>query len=148
MSKGSYCIALLFGQFGCIMSCLEGNLSNMLDFLQLLPSLGERFFSVETNVKGYLSLTQVIGHLFLFVFDYWLSDQQRFYNLLPYRMLSFTGLPWDAKVLDIIEQGTWAFPSGVRSYRLFRNLCTFIQGLPYQTSISRRFTHQESLLST
>ena len=110
MSKSSYRIYLLFGQFRCIMSCLKGSLSNILDFIQLHPSLEGRFFSVETDVKGYLSLTQVMGQLFLCL-DYWLSDGQQFYDLLPSRMLSFMGMPWDAKVLDIIEEGTWAFPS-------------------------------------
>jgi hypothetical protein len=56
MSSGSYKIDLLFGQFKCLMPCLEGDLSGILDFLQLLPSPKGRFFSVETGAKGYLSL--------------------------------------------------------------------------------------------
>jgi hypothetical protein len=47
---------LLFGQFECLMPYLEGDLSGILDFFQLLPSLKGRFFSVKTDAKDYLSL--------------------------------------------------------------------------------------------
>nr|TKR98083.1 hypothetical protein D5086_0000206310 [Populus alba] len=42
--------------------------------------------------------------------DYWLPDNKRFCDLFPFRVLSSTGLPWDAKVSDIISDGRWAFP--------------------------------------
>jgi len=57
MSSGSYQIDLLFGQFECLMPYLEGDLSGILDFFQLLPSPRGRFFSVKTGAKDYLSLT-------------------------------------------------------------------------------------------
>lgn len=44
--------------------------------------------------------------------DYWLPDNKRFCDLFPFRVLSSTGLPWDAKVSDIILDGRWAFPPG------------------------------------
>lgn len=56
MSSGSYQIDLLFGQFECLMPYLEGDLSGILDFFQLLPSPRGRFFSVKTGAKVYLSL--------------------------------------------------------------------------------------------
>jgi hypothetical protein len=31
---------------------------------------------------------------------------------MPFRVLSSTGLPWNAKVADIISAGRWSFPSG------------------------------------
>jgi hypothetical protein len=31
---------------------------------------------------------------------------------VPFRVLTSSGLLWNAKVLDIIEGDTWAFPSG------------------------------------
>ncbi|KAJ6941863.1 hypothetical protein NC652_007817 [Populus alba x Populus x berolinensis] len=44
--------------------------------------------------------------------DYWLPDGRRICDLLPFRVLSSTGLPWNAKVADIITSGRWSFPSG------------------------------------
>jgi hypothetical protein len=44
--------------------------------------------------------------------DYWLLDNKRVCDLFPFRVLSSTGLPWDAKVSDIILDGRWAFPPG------------------------------------
>jgi len=44
--------------------------------------------------------------------DYWLLDGQCFCDLFPFKTLSSTGLFWDAKVIDIVEDGGWDFPSG------------------------------------
>jgi hypothetical protein len=44
--------------------------------------------------------------------DYWLPDDKQFCDLLPFRVLHSSGLPWDVKVSDIIKEGSWAFPSG------------------------------------
>lgn len=44
--------------------------------------------------------------------DYWLPDGRRVCDLMPFRVLSSTGLPWNAKVADIISAGRWSFPSG------------------------------------
>ena len=41
--------------------------------------------------------------------DYWLPCGP-LCDLFPFRVLSSTGLPWDAKVSDIIHDGRWAFP--------------------------------------
>jgi hypothetical protein len=43
--------------------------------------------------------------------DYWLRDGQQICDLLPLKVLSSIGLSWDAKVLDIMKEGTWALPS-------------------------------------
>jgi len=43
--------------------------------------------------------------------DYWLPDEKQFYDLLPFRVLHSSRLPWDAKVSYIIKEGSWAFPS-------------------------------------
>ncbi|KAJ6940685.1 hypothetical protein NC651_006728 [Populus alba x Populus x berolinensis] len=37
--------------------------------------------------------------------DYWLPDGRRICDLLPFRVISSTGLPWNAKVADIISAG-------------------------------------------
>lgn len=44
--------------------------------------------------------------------DYWLPDARRFCDILPFRVLNSTGLPWNAKVSDIISEGRWSFPTG------------------------------------
>ncbi|KAJ6897578.1 hypothetical protein NC652_024398 [Populus alba x Populus x berolinensis] len=44
--------------------------------------------------------------------DYWLPDARRICDILPFRVLTSTGLPWNAKVSDIISDGRWTFPSG------------------------------------
>ncbi|XP_031255913.1 uncharacterized protein LOC116113894 [Pistacia vera] len=43
--------------------------------------------------------------------DHWLL-QGPLCDLLPFKTLTFTGLPWDARVSDIIRDGLWDFPSG------------------------------------
>ncbi|KAJ0008203.1 hypothetical protein Pint_30736 [Pistacia integerrima] len=43
--------------------------------------------------------------------DHWLP-QGPLCDLLPFRTLTSTGLPWDARVSDIIRDGFWDFPSG------------------------------------
>jgi hypothetical protein len=32
--------------------------------------------------------------------------------MVPFRVLPSTGLLWNPKVIEIIEEDTWAFPSG------------------------------------
>jgi hypothetical protein len=44
--------------------------------------------------------------------DYWLLDGQRLCDLMPFRVLTYTGLSWNIKVSDIIKRDTYAFPSG------------------------------------
>ncbi|XP_031248848.1 uncharacterized protein LOC116106632 [Pistacia vera] len=43
--------------------------------------------------------------------DHWLP-QGPLCDLLPFRTLTSTGLPWDARVSDIIRDGLWDFPLG------------------------------------
>ncbi|KAJ6287587.1 hypothetical protein OIU77_005040 [Salix suchowensis] len=45
-------------------------------------------------------------------FDPWLPDGSSLFNSHRARILASTGLPWDAKVDSIIQNGNWLFPSG------------------------------------
>jgi hypothetical protein len=45
-------------------------------------------------------------------YDYWLPEGKRLIDILPLRTLTSTGLPWTAKVSDIICRGQWHFPIG------------------------------------
>ncbi|XP_061955562.1 uncharacterized protein LOC133677489 [Populus nigra] len=66
----------------------------------------------RTWSKGYF--VPFIGngrHTFLWL-DYWLPSGRRLCDLLPFRLLSSTHLPWNAKVAEIISGGIWAFPEG------------------------------------
>lgn len=38
--------------------------------------------------------------------DYWLLDEKQFCDLLSFRVLHSSRLTWDAKVLDIIKEGS------------------------------------------
>jgi hypothetical protein len=38
--------------------------------------------------------------------DYWLLDGQRLCDLMPFRVLTYTGLSWNIKVSDIIKRDT------------------------------------------
>jgi hypothetical protein len=53
--------------------------------------------------------------------DYWLPDGRWLYDILPFRVLSCIGLTWNVKVLDIILNGVWAFPTGHQDLQLFWN---------------------------
>ncbi|KAJ6925333.1 hypothetical protein NC651_009871 [Populus alba x Populus x berolinensis] len=57
--------------------------------------------------------------------DYWLPDGKRICDLLPFRVLSSTGLPWNAKVADIIIAGRWSFPSGHQDLQQIWNSIPF-----------------------
>jgi hypothetical protein len=37
-------------------------------------------------------------------YDYWLLEGRRICDFLPYRIFSSTGLPWNAKVVNIIDK--------------------------------------------
>ena len=43
-------------------------------------------------------------------YDYWLPDGKRFIDSHTIRTLTSTGLPWTARVSDIIIEGQWNFP--------------------------------------
>ncbi|KAJ6332776.1 hypothetical protein OIU77_008765 [Salix suchowensis] len=45
-------------------------------------------------------------------FDPWLPDGRSLINSYRARILASTGLPWDAKVDSIIQNGNWSFPAG------------------------------------
>ena len=44
--------------------------------------------------------------------DCWFLDGQQLCDMVPFRVLPSTGLLWNPKVIEIIEEDTWAFPSG------------------------------------
>jgi hypothetical protein len=80
----------------------------------------------RTWSKGYF--VPFIGngrHTFLWL-DYWLPSGRRLCDLLPFRLLSSTHLPWNAKVAEIISEGIWAFPEGHVDLLLFWNSITFL----------------------
>jgi hypothetical protein len=80
----------------------------------------------RTWSKGYF--VPFIGngrHTFLWL-DYWLPSGRRLCDLLPFRLLSSTHLPWNAKVAEIISEGIWAFLEGHVDLLPFWNLITFL----------------------
>ncbi|KAJ6980751.1 hypothetical protein NC653_024183 [Populus alba x Populus x berolinensis] len=46
-------------------------------------------------------------------YDYWLPERTRFIDVYPLRTLTATGLPWNAQVSTIIQDGQWHFPRDV-----------------------------------
>jgi len=44
-------------------------------------------------------------------YDYWLPNGKRMIDSFSIRTLTSTGLPWNARVADIITDGQWNFPS-------------------------------------
>ncbi|KAJ6989648.1 hypothetical protein NC653_018206 [Populus alba x Populus x berolinensis] len=46
-------------------------------------------------------------------YDYWLPEGTRFIDVHPLRTLTATGLPWNAQVSTIIQDGQWHFPRDV-----------------------------------
>ena len=54
-------------------------------------------------------------------FDYWMDGSQRPVDLLPFRQLATTGLPWTAKVSNIIEGRQWKLPEGSPSLQIIWN---------------------------
>ncbi|KAJ7009375.1 hypothetical protein NC653_000139 [Populus alba x Populus x berolinensis] len=66
----------------------------------------------RTWSKGYFAPFIGNGRQTSLWLDYWLPNGRRFCDFLPFKLLSSTNLPWNAKVADIISEGRWAFPEG------------------------------------
>ena len=66
----------------------------------------------RTWSKGYFAPFIGNGRQTSLWLDYWLPNGRRFCDLLSFRLLSSTNLPWNAKVADIISEGRWAFLEG------------------------------------
>ena len=74
--------------------------------------------------------------------DYWLPYGRQFYDLLLLRVLSSIGLTWNAKALDIILNGVWAFPIGHQDLQPLWNSIHFY---PY-IDISNHYVWKGDLL--
>jgi mannosylglycoprotein endo-beta-mannosidase len=46
-------------------------------------------------------------------YDYWLPEGKRLIDIHPLRTLTATGLPWNARVSSIINDGHWNFPMDI-----------------------------------
>ena len=58
-------------------------------------------------------------------YDYWLLEGKRIIDILPHRTLSSTGLPWSAKVSDIMHEDTWLFLDANASLQALWSSITF-----------------------
>lgn len=56
--------------------------------------------------------------------DYWLPNGGRISDHISARVISSTGLPWNAKVADIINNGVWKFPRGNQNLQQLWNTVT------------------------
>ncbi|KAJ6978456.1 hypothetical protein NC653_026763 [Populus alba x Populus x berolinensis] len=65
-------------------------------------------------------------------FDYWLPGGLRLIDSYPLRTLTATGLPWNARVADIITAGQWDFPRDVPTLNSCWNSITFLPNPNYE----------------
>ncbi|XP_044481548.1 uncharacterized protein LOC123208252 [Mangifera indica] len=66
--------------------------------------------------------------------DYWLP-QGRLCDLFSFRVLSATGLTWDAKVSDIIRDGLWAFPYSCSELQQVWDSIRFFPRIPFSDHV-------------
>jgi hypothetical protein len=58
-------------------------------------------------------------------YDFWLPGGHRLLDLIPLRSLTSTGLSWNAKVEDIIQDHSWDFPTTLQELYPIWNSITF-----------------------
>jgi len=82
--------------------CSKENSSGLSGLLQCPLGYEGRFYSVEIGLERSLSPVLLMRLLPL----YWLLDGQRLCDLMPFRVLTYTGLSWNIKVSNIIKRDT------------------------------------------
>jgi hypothetical protein len=65
--------------------------------------------------------------------NHWLPDGQQFYDLFPFKMLTSTGLSWDAMFSASLRRVIGPFHLVIRSINLLGTQFIFTPRVPYQT---------------
>jgi hypothetical protein len=60
--------------------------------------------------RGWFTVNIGNGSSTFLWYDYWLPEGKRFIDMHTLRTLTATGLPWNARVSSIINEGHWNFP--------------------------------------
>lgn len=80
-------------------------------------------------------------------FDYWMDGGQRPVDLLPYRHLATFGLPWSAKVSNIIEGSQWNLPEGSLNLQTLWNRIPIIAPNPQKDDMVIWEPHPKGIFS-
>ncbi|KAJ6952190.1 hypothetical protein NC653_041365 [Populus alba x Populus x berolinensis] len=75
--------------------------------------------------RGWFTVTIGNGSLTHLWYDYWLPEGKRLIDTHQLRTLTATGLPWNAKVSNIITDGHWQFPMETTSLHAQWNSINF-----------------------